>query len=123
MPAADCYHAALRKAARQSRLARKLPRPFSHSEQALGTAMATAVRSGAAGHAAAVAAELLHEGHQELLADVAAHLAGTGAAGGLSACTAKACKFEQAKLEGEQRLTTCRRSSALQHWVQATPLS
>lgn len=55
--------------------------------------MAEAVRCGAAGHAAAVAAELLLEGHQELLADVAAHLASTGAAGWLLACAAKACKF------------------------------
>lgn len=40
--------------------------------------MAAAVRRGAAPAAAAVAAELLHEGHQELLGDLAAHLAGSG---------------------------------------------
>ncbi len=43
--------------------------------------MAAAVQCGGASHAAAVAAELLHEGHQELLADVSAHMVASGAAG------------------------------------------
>lgn len=40
--------------------------------------MATAVRRGATPAAAAVAAELLHEGHEELLGDIAACLASSG---------------------------------------------
>ena len=40
--------------------------------------MVVAERGGAAGHAAAVAAELLHEGHQDLLDDITAHLAQSG---------------------------------------------